>query len=62
MITGLSEVRHRETLQEPVINGAGDVLRLSGEHCSQDHFAMAHGAFLDGWRAADASLRYWQEY
>ncbi|BCS21507.1 flavin monoamine oxidase family protein [Aspergillus puulaauensis] len=56
MITGLSEARHREALQEPVINDAGDVLRFSGEHCSRDHFAMVHGALLDGWRAADASL------
>lgn len=60
MITGLSEARHREILQEPVLNEAGNVLRFSGEHCSQDHFAMVHGAPLDGWRAADASLQRWQ--
>lgn len=60
MITGLSEARHREILQDPVLNEAGDVLRFSGEHCSRDHFAMVHGALLDGWRAADASLRHWQ--
>ncbi|KAI0108710.1 amine oxidase [Nemania sp. FL0031] len=58
MITGLSEVRHRKTLQEPILNEAGSVLRFCGEHCSQDHFAMVHGALLDGWRAADASLQH----
>ncbi|KAJ4325082.1 hypothetical protein N0V84_003625 [Fusarium piperis] len=61
LITGLSEAKHRETLQEPMFNEAGAVLRFAGEHCSQDHFAMAHGALLDGWRAADASLRDWLE-
>lgn len=58
IITGLSEARHRETLQKPIINEFGGVLRLAGEHCSRDHFAMAHGALLDGWRAADASLQH----
>lgn len=57
MITGLSEVRHRVTLQEPMINEGGSVLRFAGEHCSPDHFAMVHGALMDGWRAADASLQ-----
>ncbi|KAL3480466.1 hypothetical protein BJX99DRAFT_220276 [Aspergillus californicus] len=57
MITGLSEHhRHREALQKPIINDAGGVLRFAGEHCSRDHFAMVHGALLDGWRAADASI------
>ncbi|KAM0187307.1 hypothetical protein ACHAPI_011220 [Fusarium lateritium] len=55
MIAGSSEFRHRETLQEPMINQDGGVFRFSGEHCSRDHFAMAHGALLDGWRAANAS-------
>ncbi|KAI4688590.1 uncharacterized protein J4E84_004520 [Alternaria hordeiaustralica] len=57
-ITGLSEAKQRKTLQKPVTNEDGGVLRFSGEHCSQDHFAMVHGALLDGWRAADASLQY----
>ncbi|OAL53592.1 amine oxidase [Pyrenochaeta sp. DS3sAY3a] len=56
-ITGLSEAKQRKTLQEPVTNQDGAVLRFAGEHCSQDHFAMVHGALLDGWRAADASLK-----
>ncbi|KAK1856138.1 flavin containing amine oxidoreductase [Colletotrichum chrysophilum] len=60
IITGLSEAGHREALQKPMINEFGGVLRLSGEHCSRDHFAMVHGALLDGWRAADASLRHSQ--
>lgn len=55
-ITGLSEAKQRRTLQEPVTNEGGGVLRFAGEHCSEDHFAMVHGALLDGWRAADASL------
>ncbi|KAI1126949.1 amine oxidase [Nemania abortiva] len=62
MITSLSEVRHRATFQKPIINEAGGVLSFAGEHCSRDHFAMVHGALLDGWRAADASLRHSQEY
>jgi N1-acetylpolyamine oxidase len=60
-ITGLSEAKQRKTLQEPVTNGEGGVLRIAGEHCSQDHFAMVHGALLDGWRVADASLQYRDE-
>jgi N1-acetylpolyamine oxidase len=60
MITGLSEVRHRETLQKPMTNEDGGVLRFAGEHCSPDHFAMVHGALMDGWRAADASVQYSQ--
>jgi N1-acetylpolyamine oxidase len=60
-ITGLSEAKQRKTLQEPVMNEDCGVLRFAGEHCSQDHFAMVHGALLDGWRAADASLRYRDE-
>ncbi|KAI4864748.1 amine oxidase [Hypoxylon rubiginosum] len=60
LITGLSEARHRETIQKPIINEGGGVLRFAGEHCSRDHFAMVHGALLDGWRAADASLRHSQ--
>ncbi|GIK07258.1 hypothetical protein Aspvir_002916 [Aspergillus viridinutans] len=60
MITGLSEFRHRETLQEPIINEMGGVLRFAGEHCSRDHFATVHGALLDGWRAADKSLQHSQ--
>ncbi|KAI1148394.1 amine oxidase [Nemania diffusa] len=60
LITGLSEARHRDALQEAVINEAGGVLRFAGEHCSRDHFAMVHGALLDGWRAADASLQHSQ--
>jgi N1-acetylpolyamine oxidase len=58
LITGLSEASHRETLQKPIINEVGGVLRFAGEHCSRDHFAMVHGALLDGWRAADASLQH----
>ncbi|CAI6341865.1 unnamed protein product [Periconia digitata] len=57
-ITGLSEAKHRKVLQEPIINEFGGVLRFAGEHCSQDHFAMVHGALLDGWRAAEASLQH----
>ncbi|TPX15874.1 uncharacterized protein E0L32_000208 [Thyridium curvatum] len=60
MITGLSDASHKEALQVPLINEAGGVLRFAGEHCSRDHFAMVHGALLDGWRAADASLRDFQ--
>ncbi|SCO26786.1 uncharacterized protein FFM5_15055 [Fusarium fujikuroi] len=58
MITGVSEIRHRELLQVPMINEDGGVLRFAGEHCSRDHFAMAHGALLDGWRAAEESSQY----
>lgn len=58
VIAGLSEARHREGLQKPILNEGGGVLRFAGEHCSQDHFAMVHGALLDGWRAANASLRH----
>ena len=60
MIAGLSQNEHRKTLQDSITNAAGGVLRFAGEHCSQDHFAMVHGALLDGWRAADASLQHLQ--
>ncbi|KUI60834.1 Lysine-specific histone demethylase 1A [Cytospora mali] len=56
MITGLSETRHREVFQQPVVNGEGGVLRFAGEHTSRDHFATVHGALLSGWREADAIL------
>ena len=62
IITGLSEARHRKTLQKPIVNEVGGVLRFAGEHCSRDHFATVHGALLDGWRAADASLQHSQQY
>lgn len=57
MVTGLSEPEHRESLQKPVVNEFGGVLRFAGEHCSRDYFAMVHGALLDGWRVADALLQ-----
>lgn len=56
MVTGLSETRHRESLQQPVVNGGGGILRFAGEHTSRDHFATVHGALLSGWREADAIL------
>ncbi|ROV93805.1 hypothetical protein VMCG_08792 [Cytospora schulzeri] len=57
MVTGLSEARHRECFQEPVVNSEGAVLRFAGEHTSRDHFATVHGALLSGWREADAVLK-----
>ncbi|KAF1736170.1 putative polyamine oxidase 4 [Beauveria bassiana] len=57
VISGLSEPKHRDFLQQPIANELGGVLRFAGEHCSRDHFAMAHGALLDGWRAADGAMR-----
>ena len=56
MVTGLSEARHREAFQEPVVNSEGGVLRFAGEHTSRNHFATVHGALLSGWREADAIL------
>ncbi|KAK4543221.1 hypothetical protein LTR36_005771 [Oleoguttula mirabilis] len=54
MITGLSETRHREEFQTPVVSGKGGELRFAGEHTSRNHFATVHGALLSGWREADA--------
>ncbi|KAK5126119.1 hypothetical protein LTR85_011474 [Meristemomyces frigidus] len=56
MITGLSETRHREEFQKPVMNGKGGELRFAGEHTSRNHFATVHGALLSGWREADAII------
>jgi N1-acetylpolyamine oxidase len=53
VITNSCGLSHREALQKPVVNDEGGVLRFAGEHCSRDHFAMVHGALLDGWRVAD---------
>lgn len=57
MIAGLSETKHREEFQRPVINSEGGVLRFAGEHTSRNHFATVHGALLSGWREADAILK-----
>lgn len=58
MITGLSENKHREAFQRPIINSSGAVLSFAGEHTSQNHFATVHGALLSGWREADAVLNH----
>ncbi|TKA70620.1 hypothetical protein B0A55_07577 [Friedmanniomyces simplex] len=40
MITGLSEVQHRQEFQRPVVDGKGAaVLSFAGEHTSRNHFA-----------------------
>lgn len=57
MITGLSETKHREEFQRPVMNSEGGVLRFAGEHTSRDHFATVHGALMSGWREAHAILK-----
>lgn len=57
MITGLSETKHREEFQQPVVNAQGAKLRFAGEHTSRNHFATVHGALLSGWREADDILR-----
>jgi N1-acetylpolyamine oxidase len=57
MITGLSEIRHREALGEAIVNGHGAELRFAGEHTSINHFATVHGALLSGWREAEALLK-----
>lgn len=57
MITGLSETKHREQFEQPVINNEGGVLRFAGEHTSRNHFATVHGALLSGWREANAILK-----
>ncbi|KAK4569467.1 hypothetical protein LTR86_003230 [Recurvomyces mirabilis] len=56
MITGLSEVKHREAFQEPIVNKKGGILRFAGEHTSRNHFATVHGALLSGWREANDIL------
>ena len=56
MITGLSETRHREVFQEPLVNSKEATLRFAGEHTSRNHFATTHGALLSGWREADAII------
>lgn len=56
MTTGVSETKHREEFQRPVVNGEGGVVRFAGEHTSRSHFATVHGALLSGWREADAIL------
>ncbi|KAK3673222.1 hypothetical protein LTR78_006767 [Recurvomyces mirabilis] len=56
MITGLSEVKHREAFQEPIVNKNGGILRFAGEHTSRNHFATVHGALLSGWREANDIL------
>lgn len=56
MIAGMSEAKHRQEFQRPVVNEEGGVLRFAGEHTSRNHFATVHGALLSGWREADAIL------
>lgn len=57
MITGLSEHKHREAFQQPLVNDKGAVLHFAGEHTHKDHFAMVHGALATGWRAAEDVLK-----
>jgi len=57
MITGVSETKHREEFQKPLVNEHGAELRFAGEHTSTNHFATVHGALLSGWREADAVLK-----
>ena len=58
MITGVSELRHREEFQTPLKSDKGEGregdVRFAGEHTSSNHFATAHGALISGWREADA--------
>lgn len=56
MITGVSETKHREAFQQPIVNDHGAVLRFAGEHTSRNHFATVHGALISGWREADGIL------
>ncbi|KAK5114150.1 hypothetical protein LTR62_002720 [Meristemomyces frigidus] len=56
MVTGISDVAHREEFQKPVLNRFGGLLRFAGEHTSRSHFATVHGALLSGWREADDIL------
>lgn len=58
MITGLSETRHRENFQIPVVSDSGSRMRFVGEHTSRNHFATVHGALLSGWREADDILKH----
>lgn len=37
MITNLSETRHREAFQKPIVNSQGAELRFAGEHTSLNH-------------------------
>ena len=55
MITGVSELRHREEFHTPLWSEGGE-LRFAGEHTSSNHFATAHGALISGWREADAII------
>ena len=57
MITGLSEVKHREEFQRPIVSEKGAVIRFAGEHTSRNHFATVHGALLSGWREADVIIQ-----
>jgi len=57
MITGVSETKHREEFQKPIVNRYGAELRFAGEHTSSNHFATVHGALLSGWREADSILK-----
>ena len=56
MITGISELRHREEFHTPLSSDKGAILRFAGEHTSSNHFATAHGALISGWREADAII------
>jgi monoamine oxidase len=65
MITGVSELRHREEFQTPLRSGKGGKggegdkggeVRFAGEHTSSNHFATAHGALISGWREADGII------
>ena len=56
MITGVTETKHREEFQKPVLGGKGAQLRFAGEHTSLNHFATVHGALLSGWREADGII------